>query len=93
MLPNYPRVTGSGPPFGKSLYSDYHNHSRDLTEPRMMSEDDSYGVWPRSGEIDIAEARGNGVDFPDGGRDTYTTSMHWGEFDSHLSYELHPEPY
>lgn len=25
----------------------------------MMPEDSVYGVWPRSGEIDIAESRGN----------------------------------
>lgn len=45
-----------------------------------MPEKDVYGVWPRSGEIDIAEARGNDVDYPAGGRDVYTTALHWGQF-------------
>ncbi|KAF2761336.1 glycosyl hydrolase [Pseudovirgaria hyperparasitica] len=44
----------------------------------MMPEDSVYGVWPRSGELDIAEGRGNGVDYALGGRDIYTSSMHWG---------------
>lgn len=29
----------------------------------MLPVDDAYGTWPRSGEIDIMEARGNGVDY------------------------------
>jgi hypothetical protein len=45
-----------------------------------MPEDDVYGVWPRSGEIDIAEARGNAADYPDGGRDVYTSTLHWGKY-------------
>ncbi|KAF2099299.1 glycosyl hydrolase [Rhizodiscina lignyota] len=44
----------------------------------MMPEDNVYGVWPRSGEIDIAESRGNDVEYPAGGRDVYTTTLHWG---------------
>lgn len=43
-----------------------------------MPEDSKYGVWPRSGEIDIAEARGNSYDYSLGGRDVYTTALHWG---------------
>jgi hypothetical protein len=46
----------------------------------MMPEESKYGDWPRSGEIDIAEARGNSIDYPLGGRDTYTSSLHWGKF-------------
>jgi len=30
-------------------------------EKRMMPEDDTYGTWPASGEIDIMEARGNSM--------------------------------
>lgn len=44
----------------------------------MMPENSTYGVWPRSGELDIAEARGNNYTYPDGGRDVYTTTLHWG---------------
>ncbi|KAN0093454.1 Concanavalin A-like lectin/glucanase domain containing protein [Hyaloscypha variabilis] len=44
----------------------------------MMPEDSVYGVWPRSGEIDIVESRGNAAGYPNGGRDTYTSTLHWG---------------
>lgn len=50
-----------------------------LTLPGMMPENDTYGPWPASGEIDIAESRGNGVDYPLGGRDAVSTTLHWGE--------------
>ncbi len=43
-----------------------------------MPESDTYGIWPRSGEIDIAEVRGNAASYPLGGRDTYTSTLHWG---------------
>jgi beta-glucanase (GH16 family) len=37
-----------------------------------------YGPWPRSGEIDIVESRGNfGDDYPDG-RDSVISALHWG---------------
>lgn len=44
-----------------------------------MPENDAYGVWPRSGEIDIAEARGNGPEYSMGGRDIFVSTMHWGK--------------
>lgn len=45
----------------------------------MMPEGDTYGKWPRSGEIDIAESRGNfGDDYPSGGRDALISALHWG---------------
>ncbi|KAF2691892.1 glycoside hydrolase family 16 protein [Lentithecium fluviatile CBS 122367] len=45
----------------------------------MMPEGDVYGKWPRSGEIDIAESRGNsGDDYPSGGRDSLISALHWG---------------
>jgi beta-glucanase (GH16 family) len=45
-----------------------------------MPQDSVYGAWPMSGEIDIAEARGNGPDYNGGvgGRDTYLSTIHWG---------------
>ena len=43
-----------------------------------MPEESKYGEWPKSGEIDIAEARGNDMHYPLGGRDTYTSTLHWG---------------
>lgn len=45
----------------------------------MIPENSKYGIWPRRGEIDIAEARGNTVDYPLGGRDVYTSTLHLGE--------------
>jgi beta-glucanase (GH16 family) len=44
----------------------------------MMPEDSTYGAWPRSGEIDIMESRGNTRDYPDGGRNLYYGTLHWG---------------
>jgi len=46
----------------------------------MMPVNSVYGVWPRSGEIDIAESRGNGVTYPEGGKDTAASTLHWGEY-------------
>ncbi|KAN0096764.1 glycoside hydrolase family 16 protein [Hyaloscypha variabilis] len=46
----------------------------------MMPENSVYGIWPASGEIDIAESRGNnGDDYAAvGGRDSLISAMHWG---------------
>ncbi|KAL1955709.1 hypothetical protein VTO42DRAFT_8181 [Malbranchea cinnamomea] len=44
----------------------------------MMPERNTYGEWPASGEIDIAESRGNDVDYPVGGRDLVSSALHWG---------------
>ena len=44
----------------------------------MMPDADVYGSWPQSGEIDIAEARGNDPDKLDGGRDQISSTLHWG---------------
>lgn len=45
----------------------------------MQPESDSYGEWPRSGEIDIAESRGNhGDNYTSGGRDSIISALHWG---------------
>jgi len=44
----------------------------------MMPETDTYGEWPRSGEIDIMEARGNSPSYSIGGRDKFSSSLHWG---------------
>jgi len=43
----------------------------------MMPQDDVYGEWPRSGEIDIAEFRGNNYKYPEG-RDFVSSTLHWG---------------
>lgn len=53
----------------------------------MMPVNNTYGNWPQSGEIDIAESRGNGIDFVSvdaqggtskGGHDTVVSTLHWG---------------
>jgi hypothetical protein len=44
----------------------------------MMPEDSAYGIWPLSGEIDIMESRGNAPGYPLGGRDVYSSTLHWG---------------
>jgi beta-glucanase (GH16 family) len=44
----------------------------------MMSEDEVYGPWPKSGEIDIMESRGNSAKNYNLGRDTASSALHWG---------------
>jgi hypothetical protein len=44
----------------------------------MMPENSTYGTWPKSGEIDIMESRGNAPGYSAGGRDVYTSTLHWG---------------
>jgi beta-glucanase (GH16 family) len=44
----------------------------------MMSTQSVYGAWPRSGEIDIMESRGNLPSYPPGGPNWYTSTLHWG---------------
>ena len=39
---------------------------------------DKYGAWPASGEIDIAESRGNNHTYPLGGNDVISSTLHWG---------------
>lgn len=42
----------------------------------MLPEDSVYGVWPASGEIDMAESRGNKPGFPGGGYEKIQSSIH-----------------
>jgi beta-glucanase (GH16 family) len=44
----------------------------------MYPENETYGAWPRSGEIDIAWARGNPPSLTGHGRDSFTSTLHWG---------------
>jgi beta-glucanase (GH16 family) len=43
----------------------------------MMPEDSVYGGWPASGEIGIAESRGNDEKYPRG-RNLISSTLHWG---------------
>lgn len=38
----------------------------------------TYGPWPASGEIDIAESRGNNYSYPQGGNNIISSALHWG---------------
>ncbi|KAK9366093.1 concanavalin A-like lectin/glucanase domain-containing protein [Lipomyces kononenkoae] len=44
----------------------------------MMPTNSVYGVWPASGEIDIAESRGNDHTYPPGGVNVMSSTLHWG---------------
>lgn len=53
----------------------------------MLPANNTYGLWPQSGEIDIAESRGNGPSFlsvdakgytAKGGHNTVVSTLHWG---------------
>lgn len=49
-----------------------------MPEPQGPKDAGAYGPWPASGEIDIAELRGNaGSTYPDG-RDSVGGTLHWG---------------
>jgi beta-glucanase (GH16 family) len=45
---------------------------------RMYPEQETYGPWPRSGEVDIAQVRGNNAATYENGRDTVSSALHWG---------------
>jgi beta-glucanase (GH16 family) len=49
----------------------------------MLPADRKYGDWPRSGEIDIAETRGNGYKYVLGGNNIVSSSLHWGPDSEH----------
>jgi hypothetical protein len=44
----------------------------------MMPQDSVYGEWPRSGEIDIMESRGNDAERYPLGNNIISSAMHWG---------------
>ena len=44
----------------------------------MLPRNSTYGAWPASGEIDIAESRGNDYSYPQGGNNIVSSAMHWG---------------
>lgn len=44
----------------------------------MLPVDNKYGPWPMSGEIDIMEARGNGIRYPKQGSNYVRGSLNWG---------------
>ena len=44
----------------------------------MLPVNDTYGPWPKSGEIDIAESRGNNYTYAQGGNNIVSSALHWG---------------
>lgn len=44
----------------------------------MLPADNKYGAWPLSGEIDIAESRGNNYTYLLGGNNIISSTLHWG---------------
>ncbi|KAK3580326.1 hypothetical protein CHS0354_003561 [Potamilus streckersoni] len=56
----------------------------------MLPKDSKYGQWPRSGEIDMMESRGNAVANDPGGHNHGVTevisTLHWGPSASHNGF-------
>ncbi|KAJ3112851.1 hypothetical protein HDU96_004112 [Phlyctochytrium bullatum] len=44
----------------------------------LMPQDSEYGVWPRSGELDVMESRGNSPSYRPGGNDKMISNVQWG---------------
>ncbi|KAJ4368954.1 hypothetical protein N0V83_006036 [Neocucurbitaria cava] len=44
----------------------------------MLPKDSVYGDWPRSGEIDIMESRGNNKSYAQGGNNVASSTLHFG---------------
>lgn len=44
----------------------------------MLPVDNLYGMWPRSGEIDIMESRGNNHTYAQGGNNIVSSTLHFG---------------
>jgi len=44
----------------------------------MLPVNNTYGPWPESGEIDIAESRGNNHTYAQGGNNIVSSALHWG---------------
>ncbi|KAI1839982.1 hypothetical protein JX265_013598 [Neoarthrinium moseri] len=53
----------------------------------MMPQDNVYGDWPRSGEIDICESRGNDAETYPLGSNIVSSAMHWGTTYSNDAYQ------
>ena len=44
----------------------------------LLPTKETYGPWPKSGEIDIAESRGNNYTYAQGGNNIISSALHWG---------------
>ena len=54
----------------------------------MMPQDSVYGDWPRSGEIDIMESRGNDAEHYPLGNNIVSSAMHWGTLYDNDAFRL-----
>jgi hypothetical protein len=54
----------------------------------LLPEDQAYGVWPASGEIDLMESRGNDVSYSAGGVNCFGSTLHWGPYYPDDPYQL-----
>jgi hypothetical protein len=59
----------------------------------MLPENEEYGGWPASGEIDIMESRGNDASCAAGGRNKFASTLHWGPDWTSNRYELTTQQY
>jgi beta-glucanase (GH16 family) len=46
----------------------------------LLPEEQAYGQWPASGEIDLMESRGNDASYFAGGVNCFGSTLHWGPF-------------
>ena len=49
----------------------------------MLPVTETYGSWPRSGQIDLMTGRGNNASYENRGIDYARADLHWGESSSH----------
>ena len=56
----------------------------------LLPVNDTYGAWPRSGQIDILNGRGNNASYEGRGVDYAQSDLHWGKSRPHLTPTLHP---
>jgi hypothetical protein len=54
----------------------------------MLPKDNVYGPWPRSGEIDIMESRGNAPSYAQGGNNIVSSTLHFGPDANHNGWFL-----
>lgn len=54
----------------------------------LLPEDQAYGLWPASGEIDLMESRGNSESYSAGGVNCFGSTLHFGPFYGQDPYEL-----
>mmetsp|Transcript_6686 Transcript_6686/g.15915 ORF Transcript_6686/g.15915 Transcript_6686/m.15915 type:complete len:325 (+) Transcript_6686:68-1042(+) len=59
----------------------------------LLPEQQAYGQWPASGEIDMVESRGNDASYPSGGANCFASTLHWGPYFPDDPYDLTTEQY